>query len=321
MKTLKISLFPVILSVLSMGLVGVPAFAKINVVTTLPSFADIATQVGGDEVSVVSLTRGTQDPHFVDARPDLVLKLNKANVIIHAGLGLEDGWLPPLLVGARNGAIQLGGAGNLNVGTLMALKDRAFGNMDRSAGDVHPGGNPHYMLDPNNGVVLAKGLADKLAQLEPEKADGFHKRADDYSKKLREKITLWEKESKSALSGKSVVTYHRSWIYLTEWLGIKTLSHVEPKPGIPPSPGHIVKLVKQMKNAQIKALIMEPFYPRGVNEDVAQQTGAKLLVLPAEVGGAPEAKTYIEMFDVILKELRATLGTTAATATPTPAAK
>ena len=307
MKNLKSRLFVTIFSVLSVGFLSLPALAKINVVTTLPSFADIATQVGGDEVSVVTLTRGNQDPHFVDARPDLVLKLNRAELIIHAGLGLEDGWLPPLLVGARNGAIQLGSMGNLNVATLMALKDRNFGNMDRSAGDVHPGGNPHFMLDPHNGVVLAIGIADKLGQMEPEKSGFFHKRADDYSKKMLEKIASWEKDSKPALSGKTVVTYHRSWIYLTEWLGIQTLGHVEPKPGIPPSPGHIIKLVKQMKNTQVKALIMEPFYPRGVNEDVARQTGAQLLVLPAEVGGVSEAKTYIEMFDYILKELKSSL--------------
>jgi zinc/manganese transport system substrate-binding protein len=280
------------------------AFAKLKVVATLPSLGDIVTEIGGDEVSVMSLTKGTQDPHFVDAKPDLVLRLNRADLLIHAGLGLEDGWLPPLIVGARNGKIQTGSGGNLDASTLMELKEVPKGKLDRASGDVHPGGNPHFMLDPRNGIVFAKGIAKKLGELEPSKAAEFQKRAEDYSVKLKSKIVIWEKQLKPLLAGKPVVTYHKSWVYFTDWTGMNEVEHVEPKPGIPPSPEHVVRLIHTMRERKVKFILMEPFYPRGVAEDVAHQTGAKLLVLPTEVGGAPEAKTYADVFDQIVKDLQ-----------------
>jgi zinc/manganese transport system substrate-binding protein len=281
---------------------GVLAFAKLKVVATLPSFGDIASEVGGEDVSVTSLTKGTQDPHFVDAKPDLILSLNRADLLIHAGLGLEDGWLPPLVVGARNAKIQSGGAGNMDVSTLIALKDVPKGKVDRASGDVHPGGNPHYMLDPRNGVLFAQGLAEKLSALDPSKAAEYKKRADAYSQKLKAKIATWDPRFK-AFSGKPVVTYHKSWIYFTDWVGLVEDGHVEPKPGVPPSPQHVVELVNLMRQKKVKLILMEPFYPKGVAEDVAHQAGAELLVLPTEVGGSPAAKTYIDVFEQILSGL------------------
>jgi zinc/manganese transport system substrate-binding protein len=294
------------ISVSSIALFGASslAWAKINVVTTLPSFADIATQVGGDEVSVRPLTKGTQDPHFVDAKPDLILYLNKADLLIRAGLGLEDGWLPPLLTGSRNGKIQIGSQGDLDVSTLIPLKEVPKGRLDRASGDVHPGGNPHFMLDPRNGVIFARGLAERLGEIEPSKADDFKKRADAYVKKLQEKIAGWEKAYKPLLGGKPVVTYHKSWVYFTDWVGMREVEHVEPKPGIPPSPEHVVRLIRTMRELKVKLILMEPFYPKGVAEDVARQTGAKLLVLPAEVNGSSEAKTYIDVFEAIFNGLK-----------------
>ena len=281
-----------------------PALAKIKVVTTLPSFADIAENVGGDEVDVTSLTKGTQDPHFVDAKPDLILYLNRANLLIRAGLGLEDGWLPPLVTGSRNGSIQNGSDGSLDVSTLMELKETPKGPVDRSQGDVHPGGNPHFMLDPRNGVILANGIANRLAGIDPSKAEYFRKRAENYSKDLKQRTEAWKKALKP-IEGKPIVTYHKSWVYFSEWAGLKEVGTVEPKPGIPPSPAHVVKTINLIREKKITLIIMEPFYPKGVTQEVAKETNAKLLILPAEVHGTPEAKTYFGLFDAIVKALTA----------------
>lgn len=283
-------------------MIASPAFAKIKVVTTLPSFADIAQNVGGDEVSVTPLTKGTQDPHFVDAKPDLILDLNKADLLIRAGLGLEDGWLPPLQTGSRNSRIQSGADGNLDVSSLIHLKEVPKTPLDRSMGDVHPGGNPHFMLDPNNGVILARGIADRLSKLDPSHAGDFRKRAENFSAALKKKIQAW-KSALKPLQGKPVVTYHRSWVYFIDWAGLTDAGTVEPKPGIPPSPEHIVTLIHSMKERNVKLMVMEPFYPKGAAEQVATETGARLLVLPAEVKGEPDVKTYIDLFDTIVRKL------------------
>lgn len=284
-----------------------PALAKLRIVTTLPSFADIATQVGGDDVAAVSLTKGTQDPHFVDAKPDLILQLNRADLLIRAGLGLEDGWLPPLLVGSRNGKIQMGQSGDLNASGLVELREVPQGRPDRAGGDVHPGGNPHFMLDPRNGVKVARGIAERLGKLDPENAGHYKKRAETYVKELEAQIGAWTSQYLPLLKGKPIVTYHRSWIYFTGWAGLNEVDRIEPKPGIQPSPAHVVKLIGTIRQQQIKLIMMEPFYPKGVAEDIAGKSGAKLMVLPAEVQGTPEAKTYIAVFESILKSLKSAL--------------
>lgn len=283
------------------------AAAKTRIVTTLPSFADIAAEVGGDEVTARSVTQGTQDPHFVDAKPDLILMLNRADLLIHAGLGLEDGWLPPLLVGARNARIQGGSEGNLIASTLVELKEIPKDKLDRAAGDVHPGGNPHFMLDPRNGVRVARGIAERLGKIDPAHAAEFSKRAETYVRKLEDRISAWNREYQPHLKGKSVVTYHRSWIYFTNWIGLNEVESIEPKPGIPPSPAHVVKLIGTIKTLGVKLVMMEPYYPKGVAEDIARKSGAKLLVLPAEVKGAPEASTYIKVFETLLASLKSAL--------------
>lgn len=290
------------LSWLLLLLVAASAEAKVSVVTTLPSFADIAARVGGDDVSVVSLTKGTQDPHFVDAKPDLILKLNRAQLLIRAGLGLEDGWLPPLLTGARNGSIQMGADGHLDASTLMKLKDVPAGKLDRAEGDVHAGGNPHFMLDPRNGIVLAQGIAQRLAKLDPAHAEAFAARAKAYGAELEGKIQQWS-TALQFLKGAPVVTYHKSWVYFLDWTGAVGIDTVEPKPGIPPSPEHTVKLIALMKQRQVKWILMEPFYPAGVAEEVAAQTGARRLVLPTEVG-AEGAGDYAAIFEVMIRKLK-----------------
>lgn len=299
------------LIVLAAALAGITlsfdAHARIRVVTTLPSFADLAREVGGDDVDVVSLTKGTQDPHFVDAKPDLVLKLNKADLLLHAGLDLEIGWLPVLVTGSRNSKINAGSKGNLDCSTLVEVKDVPKGKVDRSMGDVHPGGNPHYMGDPRNGLVVAAGIANRLKEIDHEHAQQYDSRLSKYQTKLRAAIKTWESKMKPYQHAK-VVTYHRSWIYFTDWLGLNEVGYVEPKPGVPPSPSHIVELVARIKNMNVKAVIAEPFYPKDSAEVVAKQANAAFVVLPSEVLGTPDAKTYIDLFDVSLGRLAPILG-------------
>ncbi len=287
-----------------MGLWASPSVAKIKVVSTLPSFNDIVVIVGGEEVEAVALTKGTQDPHFVDAKPDLMLRLSRADLLIRAGLGLEDGWLPPLLTGSRNGKIQTGSDGYLDASSVIALKEISTTAVDRSQGDVHPGGNPHFMLDPRNGIVVAKAIAERLSQLDPSKAAQFKKRGESYSKELQTRISVWEK-ALAPFKGTPVITYHRSWVYFSVWVGLHEAGYVEPKPGIPPSPDHIAKLVNLMKQKKVTLILMEPYYPRGSAEQVAHQTGAKLLMLPTEVLGTERAKTYISIFDEIVASFKA----------------
>ncbi|OYZ19223.1 MAG: hypothetical protein B7Y39_12535 [Bdellovibrio sp. 28-41-41] len=278
--------------------------AKIKVVTTLPSFADITSIVGGEEVEVSALIKGTQDPHFVDPKPDLILKLNRADFLIRAGLGLEDGWLPPLLTGARNGKIQTGGERDLDASTLVVLKEISKTAINRGQGDVHPGGNPHFMLDPRNGILVAKAIAERLGKIDTSKASIFKTRAESFSQDLTKKIITWEK-TLANLKNLPIITYHRSWIYFSDWAGLNEVGYVEPKPGVPPAPDHIVKLSQLAREKKVKFVLIEPYYPKGNAEDVARFVGATFLQLPTEVQGSSDATTYINVFDEIVHKLAA----------------
>ena len=291
-------LLPVLLLVLPE-----PASAKIRVVTTLPSFADIAAHVGGPEVEAEALLKGNQDPHFVDAKPSLALRLSKADLLVRAGLGLEDGWLPPLQLGARNAQVQKGGAGDFDVSTVMKLRDVPSEPMDRRMGDVHPGGNPHYMLDPRNGIVLANALADRFSMIDPSKAADFKKRAEAFASEMGRRMKAWE-ELLKPWKGASVVTYHASMNYLLAWIGVANVATLEAKPGIPPSPEQIVRLVAQMKELKARVILMETYYPKSVAENVAQNTGARLLVIPTEVNATADTPTYASVFEKLVGQLR-----------------
>jgi zinc/manganese transport system substrate-binding protein len=277
------------------------ASAKINIVTTLPSFAFIAQEVGGDEVEAQSLTKGNQDPHFVDPKPDLILILAKAKMLVRVGLGLEDGWLPPLVNGSRNSNIQVGADGDFNVSEAMTLQEVPT-QLDRAQGDVHPGGNPHYMLDPRNGVTYAKVLAGRLGKMVPEKESFFKQRAADFEKKISESAKKWL-TGMSHLRGMLAVPYHRSWVYFFNWVGLQQFDTIEPKPGIPPSPEHVVNLTRNMQTKKVKAVLVELYYPTGVAQQIAEKTGAKLFVLPTEVYAMESIKTYFDIFDEISKKL------------------
>lgn len=283
---------------------AVSAFAQktLNVVATLPDYGAIAEAIGADKVKVTTLARGTEDAHFVDAKPSFVRVLNKADLLIEGGADLEVGWLPPLVSGARNKVILTGEKGDLKLSQFVQLLDVPTGPVDRSMGDVHPFGNPHFNLDPLNGKALAKAIADKLAALVPGNSRVFHANEQKFAQELDRKFADWKKQMEP-LRGTKVVTYHKSFDYFLKRFGLELVGTIEPKPGIEPSPTHINQLIPRAKTEGVKYVIIEPNRPRRTPEYVAEGIGAKLLVLPALVGGNERIKTYFDLFDYNVSQL------------------
>jgi zinc/manganese transport system substrate-binding protein len=278
------------------------ADAKVRVVTSIETFADLARQVGGDRADVQSLSKGYTDPHFVEPKPSLVITLNRADLLVHVGLELEIGWLPPLVLGSRNERIQTGMPGNLDASAAIPVLDVPATKVDRSMGDIHPQGNPHYYIAPPEASIVAHEIAQRLEEIDPAGKATYEKNLAAFEQKLKEKRAQWEAEA-APLRGLKVVTYHKSWSYVSKWLGLQEIGYLEPKPGIPPPPSHIAALIGRMRSDGVKVLIMESFYPRSTAELVSQKAGAKVALLPANVGGTPEAKDYFSLVDQIVKIL------------------
>jgi zinc/manganese transport system substrate-binding protein len=275
---------------------SVCAQKTLNVVATLPDYGAIAEAIGGDRIKVTTLARGTEDPHFVDAKPSFVRVLNKADLLIEGGADLEVGWLPPLVSGARNKAILTGAPGDLKLSQFVQLLDVPTTPLDRSMGDVHPFGNPHFNLDPLNGKAMAKAIADKLSALAPANTKVFRANEQKFAQELDRKFAEWAKEMEP-LRGKKVVTYHKSFDYFLKRFGLELVGTIEPKPGIEPSPTHINQLIPRAKSEGVNYVIIEPNRPRRTPEYVAEAIGAKLMLLPAQVGGNEHIKTYFDLFD------------------------
>jgi len=292
------------LSILFLMLCAANAVAekKLNIVATLPDYAAIARAIGGDRVTVTNLAKGTEDPHFVDARPSFVRVLNKADLLIEGGAELEIGWLPPLVAGARNKAILTGAPGHLTLAQYIRLLEVPTTPVDRSMGDVHPIGNPHFNLDPLNGKPMSAAIADKLSALAPANASFFRANQEKFVQELDRKFAEWKKVM-DPLRGTKVVTYHKSFDYFIERFGLELAGTLEPKPGIEPSPTHINALIPQAKAEGVKYIIIEPNRPRRTPEYVADAVGAKLVLLPGLVGGAEHVDNYFELFDYDIAQI------------------
>ncbi len=257
------------------------AFAKIKVVATLPTLGALAREIGGDDVSVEILSSPNQDPHFVDARPDYILKANKADLLIYNGMELEIGWLPPIQKSARNPKILEGAEGALDASRAIHALEVPKTKIDRSQGDIHAQGNPHYLYSLEEVLIVAKAVSEKLQNLDSANADKYKNRYESFQKAATIQINA-AKEQFSHLpeAQKSVVTYHASMPYLIQWLGLNHFATIEPKPGIAPGPAHVAKLVSQMKSQKPAYIIQEPWQPRSTSEQIAKMTGAKLVILP-----------------------------------------
>ena len=281
-------------------------WAKVNVVATLPDYASIAETIGGDRVTVTSIARGTEDPHFVDARPSFVRVLNQADVLIEGGLELEVGWLPPLVGAARNSKILADAPGHLNLSTGIPVLSLPTGPVDRSMGDVHPLGDPHFSLDPANGRIMAAAIARTLSAVDGANASYYQANLAKFNARLEVKLAEWT-EALKPFKGTKVLTYHKSFNYLLERFGFELVGTIEPKPGIEPSPTHISALIPRAKDQGVKLVIIEPNRSRKTPAYVAESIHARLLVLPASVGGQEKVKDYVGLFDYDVQQILAAL--------------
>lgn len=261
-------------------LLALPARAEVRVVATVPDLAALAKAVGGDKVSVQSLALPTQDPHFVDAKPNLVLQLNRADLLLALGLQMEGGWLPVLQTGARNPKILTGGSGFLDASTLVKLLDVPTAAVSRSQGDVHAGGNPHYLYDPRAALRVARGIAARLAQLDPENAKAYEANLARFTQELETARAGWEQRL-AGLKGAPVVAFHKSLAYLADWTGFEPVAYLEPKPGIPPNPGHVAQVLAIAKQRGVKMILQESYYPDATARLVAEKVGASVLIVPS----------------------------------------
>ena len=273
-----------------------PARAALTVVTTTPDLAAIATEVGGDKVTVTSLAKGYQDPHFVEAKPSFVLLLNKAQLLVVVGKELEIAWLPPLVTQSRNARIQPGADGYLDASQTAKILDLPTGAVTRAMGDVHPEGNPHYWLDPENGAHIARAIAGRLSQLDAANAAVYKQRADDFEHRLTAAVQRW-KAQLASYKGLKVITYHRSWTNFADAFGLDVIGFVEPKPGIPPTPQHTLDVINAMKAQNVKLILVEPYFDLKTPNSIAANTGGKVLVMTPSVGGVKEATSYMALFD------------------------
>jgi zinc/manganese transport system substrate-binding protein len=275
---------------------------KLNVITTTADLASLTREVGGDRVDVTSIARGYQDPHFVEPKPSFLLLLRKADLLEVVGLELETGWLPPLLDQSRNPRIRPGSRGYLDVSTGVEILDRPTGTVNRSMGDVHALGNPHYWIDPANAIRIAIQISNRLSQLRPKDAPYFAARLATFKKRMNDANKKWT-AMLAPYRGAKIVTYHNSWPNFTRRYGLNVVGFVEPKPGVPPSPSHTFELINLMKAQKVKAILVEPYFDLKTPKSIAARTGAKLLVMYPSVGARPELDDYFKLFDRNITEL------------------
>ncbi len=282
--------------------IALPARAAVDVVTTTEGLAAVVREVGGDRVKVTALSRGIQDPHFVDANPSLAVKLRNADLLVDLGMDLEIGWLPPLVIQSRNSAIQPGGARRLTAASVVPPMDVPTGPVDRGQGDIHPAGNPHFLSDPRRVQLVAAAIAARLSELDPAGATTYQARLQAF----RSRVEVAEKGWKAQLApfaGRSVVTQHKTLTYLLDWAGLKAAGYMEPRPGVSPPPSHVAGLAATVKAAGVKGVLVENYYDRRSADQLRDLAGVKVIVIPGDVGGTKEASDWGSYVDVLVKAL------------------
>ena len=285
------------------------AAKKLNVVAATTDMAALTQEVGGDKVSVESIAKGYQDPHFVEAKPSFLLKLRQADLLVVVGLQLEIGWLPPLITQCGNPRIQVGASGYLDASQFAEILEVPQGTVTRAEGDVHPLGNPHYWLDPDNGRRIARGVANKLAEMDQADASYFQERFQDFDKRLTAAEQKWDAEMKP-YRGRKVVTYHRSFPNFAQHFGLDVIGYVEPRPGIPPTPTHTIELMQLMRRENCKVVLVEPYFDLKTPQSIGRETGAQVVVYLPSVGGEKQVNNYFDLFDydvgLLIKAFNAT---------------
>ena len=282
------------------------AHAKLRVATSLQDFAAIAAAVGGDRVEATPIAKGYQDPHHVDARPSLVLLLSRADLLIVAGLELEVGYLPPLIDQSRNPRIHPGSPGYLDASVGCEVLQKPATQVTRAMGDVHPWGNPHYWTDPENGRRIARAVAARLAQLDPAGRADYDRNLAAFEARLTDKQKEWAAKL-APYAGVKVVSFHDSWPNFAKAFKLTVVGHVEPKPGIPPSPAHTLDTINLIGAEKIKVILVEPYFDTKTPKYIASKTGATVLTLYPSVGGTSQIGDYFALFDVNVDNLVAVL--------------
>jgi zinc/manganese transport system substrate-binding protein len=300
---MKITFFKIgtLLAICLMGASSLisPAVAsakKLNIVTATTDLAALVQEVGGDRVNVDSIAKGYQDPHFVEAKPSFLLKLRQADLLVVVGLQLEIGWLPPLITQSGNARIQVGATGYLDASQFAEILEIPQGSITRAMGDVHPLGNPHYWLDPENGRRVAKGIAQKLGEMDAPNASFYQQRFEDFDKRLTEAGQKWQAAMKP-YRGRKVVTYHNSLPNFARYFGLNVVGFVEPRPGIPPTPSHTLDVINMMKKDNVKVIMVEPYFDRKTPDAIARETGGTVVEYLPSVGGVKDVTTYFQLFD------------------------
>jgi zinc/manganese transport system substrate-binding protein len=287
-----------LLFALLLAALAAPAFAQgtLTVMTTTEDLASIAREIGGDHITVDSIAKGYQDPHFVEAKPSFILKLQKADVLIAVGRELEIGWLPPLIQQSRNAKIQVGAPGYLDASLQATILEIPSGNITRAMGDVHPLGNPHYWMDPENGKRIAKEIADKFSELRAGDRAFYTQQLASFTTRIDAAEKRWLAQM-APYKGTKMVTYHRSFPNFAERFGLDIIGYVEPRPGIPPTPQHTLDLINEMKRQNVKLVLVEPYFDMKTPLAIGRETGAQVLVMPPSVGGTKDVPDYFKLFD------------------------
>ena len=277
----------------------------IKVVTTTADLRSITELIGGDKVSVSSIATGYQNPHFVDPKPSYIIGLSKADMFVTVGLDLETGWSPQLLSSSRNTKIQKGAEGYVDASIGVGLLQVPT-SANRAEGDIHIYGNPHYWLDPLNGKVIARNIASGLERVDPANKSLYETNLQAFFKKIDDKMKEWQVKM-APFKGTKIIAYHNEWVYFETRFGLNIVDFMEPKPGIPPSPSQLVKVIKEIKGNNIKVIISSPYFTTSSSDVVAKQTGVKELTLATSVGGFDSVKNYFDLFDYDIEQLTSIL--------------
>jgi len=275
---------------------------KIPIVTTTTDIASITREIGGNFVSVDSIAKGGQDPHYIQAKPSYMVKLNRADLLIYQGLQLEIGWLNFLIEGARNPNVRPLQPGHLDLSSVIQPLEIPLGDLDRSMGHVHPQGNPHYNLRPSNAIKMANAITDQLILLDQDNEITYRKNLNEFVLKINDRLSNWKSRLNKILN-KKVVVFHRTWIYLFAEFGINQLGTIEKLPGVPPTPMHLAKIKNLIEQNNVRVIIQASYYDSEFSNLLSEKTGAKTVVLPAFVGGVSETTNYFSTIEYIVTQL------------------
>jgi zinc/manganese transport system substrate-binding protein len=292
----------ILIIIVLLGL-ALPAQAEvINVVTTTTDLKSVVEYIGGDKVKVYSLGKGNQNYHFLQAKPSYMIKAKKADLFIRVGLELEVGYESLILEGSRNRNIQIERDGHLDASIGIKPLD-VHTKVDRSMGDIHASGNPHFWLDPLNMKIVASNITNRLVKFSPLHKSFFENNLSEFNALIDSKMIEW-KETLFPYVGEKLITYHKSWPYFTNRFGFEIVKELEPKPGVPPSPTHLKRVIDIVKQQNVKVILLESIYKKNAAQYVADRTGSYVVVAPISVGGINEATDYFTLMDTIIKKLK-----------------